>query len=85
MLYNPGSSPVRAVARRPRAGTRTPLDSAVIPAGRRDSIHLNQLQRGLDEPLLVTASGPSTPNLDVYGAGGTPGIDLSFGVPLSGP
>ncbi len=83
VLYNPGSSPVRAVLDGLAAGTRTPLNAAVIPAGRRESIHLNLLQRVLDEPLVVTASGPVYAESDVYGAGGTPGIDLSFGVPLT--
>ena len=74
VLYNPGSSPVRAVTRglSCRDG-RTPLTTVVIPAGGRASIHLNQLQPVLDEPLLVSASGPVYAELDVYGADGTPG------------
>ncbi len=85
VLYNPGSETVRASLQElVGSGGETLLTTINIPGGKRASIHLNQLNRLLNNPLLLSASGPVYTELDSYGVNGTPGISLTFGVPLSG-
>jgi hypothetical protein len=83
VLYNPGAAAVRAILEGLSGGTQIALDDVTVPAGRRVAIHLNQLRSVLAEPLVVSASAPVYAESDYYGQNGTPGISLSFGVPLS--
>lgn len=85
VIYNPGSSAVEASLSGPGPGDQAALETVTVPSGRQASIHLNQLRRQLNEPLVLTATGLVYTELDTYGAGGAPGVSLSFGVPLSGP
>ncbi len=83
VLYNPGPAAARAVLEGLSGGTQITLDDVTVPAGRRVAIHLNQLRPVLDEPLVVNASAPVYVESDYYGQNGTPGVSLSFGVPLT--
>ncbi len=83
VLYNPGSSPVRAALTALGPGGETGLGTVTVPPGRRVPIGLNQQQPALNLPLLLQASAPVYAELGIYGTGGAHGISLSFGVPLS--
>jgi hypothetical protein len=83
VLYNPGALAVRAALDGLSGRALVPLDAVIIPAGRRAAIQLNQLRPALNEPLVVTSSAPIFAESDLYGQNGTPGISLSYGVPLT--
>jgi hypothetical protein len=85
VVYNPGQAPVRATLEAPGPGGDSPLDSVSVPSAGQASVHLNQLRRQINGPLLLNATGAVYTELDTFGAGGTAGIGLSFGVPLGGP
>jgi hypothetical protein len=83
VVYNPGEAPAQIVLDGLSGGTQVPLTAVTVGAGRRISIHVNSLRAVLNEPLVMSASAPVYVESDFYGRGGTPGISLSFGVPLS--
>jgi hypothetical protein len=83
IVYNPGPVAARAVLEGLSAQAQVPLLAVAVPAGRRTAIHLNELRPVLDEPLVLSASAPVYVESDSYGQRGTPGISLSFGVPLT--
>jgi hypothetical protein len=83
VLYNPGPAPAHAVLDGLSGQTQIALDSVTVGAGRRAAIHLSSLRTVLDEPMVLSASAPVYVESDYYGTGGTPGISLSFGVPLT--
>lgn len=86
VVYNPGTQPIRVVADVLSAGAQVPLGGispvTVFP-GRRAAIHLNQARSTLDAPLLISAQDPFYVESNVYGSGGSPGISLAPGVPLT--
>jgi hypothetical protein len=83
VIYNPGTAPVRATVEGLSGRAQVPLVAIVVGAGRRAAVHLNSLRPALDEPLVVSSSAPVYVESDSYGRNGTPGISLSFGVPLT--
>jgi hypothetical protein len=83
VVYNPGPAPTQAVIDGLSGRAQVPLGSVTVGAGRRIAIHLGALRTVLDEPLVVSASRPVYVESDFYGRGSTPGISLSFGVPLT--
>lgn len=84
VLYNAGSSPVRAFLAALGPRSETELATVTVPAGRRAAISLNALRPTPSGPLLLKASGPVYAEVDSYGTHRTPGVNLSFGVPLRG-
>ena len=84
VLYNPGPVPVRAVLDGLSGGPRSRWTPSPSPPGGGPSIHLNQLR-----PVARRAAGGQrlgarcTPSRTSTASNGTPGISLSFGVPLS--
>ncbi len=83
VVYNPGRSPAQTRVEGLSGRARVPLTTVTVGAGRRVVLHLASLRRIVDEPLVVSASTPVYVESDSYGRNGTPGISLSFGVPLS--
>ena len=83
VLYNPGSIPVQAVLEGLSGHAQIPLRSVTVGPGRRYAIHLNELRHTLDEPFVVSGTAPLYVEADYFGKNGTPGINLSFGVPLT--
>jgi hypothetical protein len=83
VVYNPGSAPVAATLEGLSGRAQIPLDQVTVGAGRKAAVRLNSVRLALDEPLVVSASAPVYVETDLYGTGGTPGVSLSFGVPLS--
>lgn len=83
VLYNPGVVAVRAVLEGLSGQAQIPLASITVGPRHRAAIHLNSLRKVLDEPLVISASAPVYAESDFYGLGSTPGINLSFGVPLT--
>lgn len=86
VLYNPGNEALRVVIDGLSAGAQVPLaglSPVTVFPGRRVAIHLNQGRPTLDEPLIVSADGPFYAESNIYGAGGSPGISLAPGVPLT--
>jgi hypothetical protein len=83
VLYNPGAAAVQAVLEGLSGQAQIPLTSIIVGPRHRAAIHLNSLRTVLDEPLVVSASAPLYAESDFYGLGSTPGINLSFGVPLT--
>ena len=82
-VYNPGQAPAQTVLEALRGRTQVALTSISVGAGRRIAIRLSNLSVVLNEPLVVSASAPVYVESDFYGNAGTPGISLSFGVPLN--
>jgi hypothetical protein len=83
VVYNPGAAGVRAVIFGLDGRTRVGVKALYVGGGRRAIVPLNSLAAVLDVPIVVAASGPVYVESDFYGTGTTPGINLSFGVPLS--
>lgn len=83
VLYNPGPAPVQVVLEGLSGRAQIPLHNLTVGAGQRAAVHLTDLRSTVDEPLVVSASAPVYVESDFYGRGGTPGISLSFGVPLT--
>ena len=83
VVYNPGPAPAQTVIEGLSGRAQVPLIAVTVGAGRRAAVHLNSLRAVLDEPLVVSASRPVYVESDFYGKGSTPGISLSFGVPLT--
>jgi hypothetical protein len=83
VVYNPGPAPAQTVIEGLSGRAQVPLIAVTVGAGRRVAVHLNSLRPVLDEPLVVSASQPVFVESDFYGKGSTPGINLSFGVPLT--
>jgi hypothetical protein len=83
VVYNPGSGPAETVIEGLSGRAQIPLLAVTVGAGRRAAVHLNSLRTVLNEPLVVSASVPVYVETDFYGNGSTPGISLSFGVPLT--
>ncbi|MGH9055740.1 MAG: DUF5719 family protein [Acidimicrobiales bacterium] len=86
MLYNPGPAPATASVAALTGGTQVPLrgmGSIAVPPARRVAVHLNDAGPSLDEPLVVSASQPVYVEANFYGRSGSPGVSLSFGVPLT--
>jgi hypothetical protein len=82
-LYNPGRAPVNGVLAGLDNGRTVGFRHITVGAGKRVSIHLNPLStRSLTMPLTVDMSGPVFVEADFYGAQGTPGLNLSLGVPV---
>lgn len=82
VVYNPGR-PVRLILAGLDGRSRVVLKTLAIDTGRRATVPLNSFGAFVRDALLVHASGPVYVESDFYGAGGAPGIELSFGVPLS--
>jgi hypothetical protein len=82
-IYNPDRAAAQVVLDGLSGPTQVPLVAVTVGAGRRVAIHLNAMPAALDEPLIVSASVPVYAESDFYGRSGTPGVSLSFGVPLS--
>ena len=84
-VYNPGTEPLRVLVDGLSAGAQVPISGlrpvTVFP-GRRVAIHVSAVRPGLDEALVVSASGPFYAETNIYGSG-TPGISLAPGVPLT--
>jgi hypothetical protein len=83
VVYNPGQAAAQTILEGLSGRAQVPLVAVSVGAGKRVVIHLNSLRATLDEPLVVSASTPVYVESDFYGRPGTPGISLSFGVPLS--
>ena len=83
VVYNPGSASAETVIEGLSGRAQIPLLAVTVGAGRRLAVHLNSLRTVLNEPLVVSASVPVYVEADSYGTGSTPGISLSFGVPLT--
>jgi hypothetical protein len=83
LVYNPGRAAAQAVLEGLSGRAQVPLTAVTVGAGRRVAIHVSHVGAGLNEPLVVSASGPVYVESDFYGQAGTPGISLSFGVPLN--
>jgi len=83
VVYNPGPVTVQVVLEGLHGGAGAALDTITVGSGRRAAINLNSLRPVVDEPLLVRATGPVYVESDYYGRDATPGISLSFGVPLT--
>jgi hypothetical protein len=81
-VFNPGR-PVRVILAGLNGHHEVGLKAFAIGTGRRASFSLNSLGRVIDEPIVVHASGPVYTEAAFYGVGGTPGINLSLGVPLT--
>jgi hypothetical protein len=82
-VYNPRPVTVRGTFWGLTGHSRVPLQNFTIPAGKRTAIHLNALARIFDEPMAVVASAPVYAEADFYGIHGTPGLNLSLGIPLA--
>jgi hypothetical protein len=82
VVYNPGQAPAQTVVKGLN-GSAQALTAVTIGPGRRVALHLGSLRPVPNEPLVVSASTPVYVESDFYGRNGTPGISLSFGVPLS--
>ena len=82
VVYDPGV-PVRLTRRGPQRPVRVVLKTLVVDSGRRAIVPLNAFGAVLDLPIVVHASGPVYVESDLYGTRGTPGLNLSFGVPLT--
>ena len=85
-VYNPGRVAVTGSLTALRSGTPGQLQALRIAPGKRTAVGLNGLVRGgvLSDALTVTMSGPVYVEVDYYGVGGTPGLNLSPGVPAPG-
>jgi hypothetical protein len=83
VLYNPGSVTIQAILAGLDGRAQVPLSTITVGPGRRAAFALDDLRGVVDEPFVVSASGPVYVESDYYGINGTPGISLSFGVPLS--
>jgi hypothetical protein len=83
VVYNPGAAPAHAIIEGLSGRAQIPLTTITIGAGRRAAVHLNSLRVALGEPLVVSATTPVYVESDSYGRGGSPGVSLSFGVPLT--
>jgi hypothetical protein len=83
VVYNPEQTPTQVVLNGLSGRAQVPLASVTLGAGRRVAMHLNSVAAAVNEPLVVSASAPVYVESDFYGRRGTPGISLSFGVPLS--
>jgi hypothetical protein len=81
--YNPGHSTVQVTVYGLSGSGQVRLGRFAIPAGRRNGLNLNNLGKTFSSGLVVSASAPVFTELDYYGVNGTPGINLSSGVPLS--
>jgi hypothetical protein len=82
VVYNPGPA-VRAIVGGLNGRSRVVLRTLAIAAGGRAAVPLNTFGAVLAVPIVVRASGPVYVESDLYGASGTPGINLSFAVPLA--
>jgi hypothetical protein len=83
VVYNPGPAPAQTVIEGLSGRAQVPLVAVTVGAGRRVAIRLNSLRAVVNEPLVVSAPRPVYVESDFYGEGGIPGINLSFGVPLT--
>lgn len=82
-VYNPNRVPVSGDLTGLNNGTPVAFRHIAVGAGRRVSIHLNPLAaRSLTMPLTVDMTGPVFVEVDYYGVKGTPGLNLSLGVPV---
>jgi hypothetical protein len=82
-LYNPNRVPVNGVLAGLNGGTPVGFRRITVGAGKRVSIHLNPLSsHSLKTPLTVDMTGPVFVEADFYGINGTPGLNLSLGVPV---
>jgi hypothetical protein len=83
VVYNPAPAPAQIVLGGLTGNAQVPLVAVTVGGGRRIALHLNNLRATVAEPLVVSASASVYVESDFYGRSGTPGISLSFGVPLS--
>jgi hypothetical protein len=83
VLYNPTQVKASVSIVVLRYGHRDAGPNLTVPAGSRVAVHLNQKGRHLEAALVVSSSVPLYAESDFYALDATPGISLSFGVPLS--
>jgi hypothetical protein len=83
VIYNPGAAPVQITLEGLSGRAQIPLRAVMVAAGRRAVVQLAAFRPAVNESLVVSASGPVYVESDSYGRGGSPGVSLSFGVPLS--
>ncbi len=86
VLYNPGDAPVEASVEALTQGIPAAISGqhpTTVGAGQRIAINLNRYAPALRSPLVVNASGPVYAESDTYGQNGIPGVNLSFGVPMT--
>ncbi|MHB1535092.1 MAG: DUF5719 family protein [Acidimicrobiales bacterium] len=86
VLYNPGSGTVEATLDGLSGAPPSPLPAlSALRIGPRQrlSVLVNEHRAGFAGPIEVRATGPVYAEQDLYGAGSTPGISLSFGVPMA--
>ena len=87
VVYNPGNDPLRVAVSALSAGAQISipgLNPVTVFPGHRVAIHLNPVRATLDEALVVSSTEPFFVELNIFGTGGTPGISLEPGVPLTG-
>jgi hypothetical protein len=82
VVFNPGL-PVRVIVGGLNGRSLVVLGRLAVVAGRRAVVPLTSFGAVLAMPIVVRASGPVYVESDLYGTGGTPGMNLSFGVPLA--
>ena len=84
VLYNPGSTPVRASVTGLGSSANLPgVGFQIVGPGKRVAVRLGHGFKSFDQAVEVDATGPLYVESDVYGQDGTPGIGLALGVPLS--
>jgi hypothetical protein len=86
VLYNPGETPVEATVEALKQGVPVAITGphpTMIGPGQRIAININRYAPTLRSPLVVKATGPIYVESDTYGQSGLPGVNLSFGVPMT--
>jgi Family of unknown function (DUF5719) len=86
VLYNPGDVAVDAGIATLADGRRVTLPGSrptTVGPGQRAAVTVNTYMLGTS-PLVVSATGPLYVESDTFGEDGVPGVNLSFGVPLTG-
>ena len=87
VVYNPGNDPLRVAVNALSAGDQIPipgLNPVTVFPGHRMAIHINPARPTLDDALVVSSTEPFFVESDIFNTGGSPGISLAPGVPLTG-